>query len=193
MRRAIIAVLFMAAATFFLTGGAYTKPRPNNQQIIREVLDKMIAAYRNEEPSGFMKYVSDNFTGDATLLDRAIRKDFSAFDNIDLTYTLNNISSDPKGRIFVSINYNRKVISSKSGAMLTDRGTTEFIFSLEEGGPKVYSMKNPLIFGLSDASNVAQGTVMSSSNDPILVVYSTGKAATLPFRDALVVINNGGI
>ena len=164
----------------------------NYMQAVKETLDKMIAAYANENPSAFMAFVSNDFSGDKTLLDRAIRSDFSVFDNIQVTYTINALVADPKGRIAVSIQYNRNVVSSKSGSALKDHGTTEFIFSMGEKGPQVYSMKNPLIFGLSDADNVAQGTVQSTTNDPIIVVGNTGTAETKPFKQAIDFINNGG-
>jgi hypothetical protein len=135
----------------------------NIMALIRETLDKMIEAYRNEDPSRFMSHVSEDFTGDEANLDRAIRRDFNAFDNIDLRYTLNNITSGTKGMVYVSINFNRSVISTKDGKPYTDKGMTEFIFQL--GPARVYNMKNPLIFGLSDAENVAVGTVKSSSGE----------------------------
>lgn len=158
------------------------------QAVIRQVLDAMIEAYRNENLNLFMSYVSEEFAGDATNLDRAVRKDFSAFDNIDIRYTINNLASSDKG-IFVSLNYNRTVISSRSGETLTDKGITEFVFRNGEGGPKAYSMKNPLIFGLSDAAEVATGTVQSATNDSILVVDESGNAETMPFNDAIAFIN----
>lgn len=146
----------------------------NIMALIRETLDKMIDAYRSEDPNRFMSYVSDDFSGDETNLDRAIRKDFSAFDNIDLRYTVNNIAAGSNGMVYVSINFNRSVISARDGKTYTDRGMTEFIFQL--GPERVYSMKNPLIFGLSDAENVATGTVKSGSQDLNLCLTATNDA-----------------
>ncbi|MBI4847128.1 MAG: hypothetical protein HY808_00930 [Nitrospirae bacterium] len=158
------------------------------QSLIKEALDRMIEAYRNENAGLFMSYVSEEFAGDAVNLDRAIRKDFSAFDNIDIRYTINNIASNDKG-VFVSLNFNRTVISSRSGQTFTDKGITEFVFRNGEEGPKVYSMKNPLIFGLSDAAEVATGTVMNAANESILVVDESGNASTMPFDEAIAFIN----
>ncbi len=160
----------------------------NIQTAIKDVLDKMVDAYRREDASTFMTYVSDDFAGDAVNLDRAIRKDFTLFDNIDLRYTINNITSGQKGLVFVSINYNRMVISAKTGKSYTDRGTTEFVFKIGDNGPKVFSMKNPLIFGLSDAGNVATGVVRVASQDKILVVDDRGNVDTKPFEEAIKII-----
>lgn len=131
----------------------------------RQVLDALIAAYRDENAAGFMQWVSPDFAGDATSLDRAIRKDFTAFDRIDLRYTLNNVVMDPAGRLFVAIAFNRSVTSSRSGQTLTDSGNTEFVIKPGEKGGLVFSMKNPLIFGLSDAENVATGSVAGGADE----------------------------
>ncbi|MFA5904476.1 MAG: hypothetical protein WC836_11135 [Desulfobacula sp.] len=147
----------------------------NIMNLIKETLDKMIEAYRNEDPTRFMSYISDDFTGDEANLDRAVRRDFNAFDNIDLRYTLNNITAGSKGMVYVSINFNRSVISTKDGKPYTDKGMTEFIFQL--GPARVYNMKNPLIFGLSDAENVAVGTVKSSSGELNISLNETNTVA----------------
>ena len=146
----------------------------NAQQLVRRSLDELLAAYRSEDPARFMKLVSGEFTGDSANLDRAIRKDFSAFDNIDIRYTLNNVTLDPAGRVFVSITFSRIVTSSKSGKTLKDSGATEFIFKLEEGLAKVYNMKNPLIFGMSDPESVATGTVNSPTNKNNISLATNG-------------------
>jgi len=144
----------------------------NISALVRKALDELIAAYRAEDPRGFMNLVSPDFSADAAILDRAIRRDFTAFDNIDLRYTLNNVTSAGSGKVFVSLSFTRGVTSTRSGKTLTDKGSTEFVFSMEEKGPKVFSMKNPLIFGLSDAENVATGTVPSS--ETTITVASDG-------------------
>lgn len=131
--------------------------------LVKETLDSMIDAYQSEDAAGFMKYVSDTFTGDEMNLDRAIRRDFNAFDGISLRYTLNNITAGTGGMVYVSISFARSVISTRDGRPYTDKGITEFVFQL--GPARVYNMKNPLIFGLSDAENVATGTVSSSSGE----------------------------
>lgn len=150
-------------------------------QVVLEVLKELVDAYQAEDPVRFMARISEDFAGDATLLDRAVRQDFSAFDNIDLRVTLNSLAPDPSGKIYVSLTYSRFVISSRSGGTYSDRGVTEFIFAPGDQGPVVYAMKNPLIFGLSDAANVATGTVVQSGNEPCLLVDGRGNTAQVPF------------
>ena len=159
--------------------------------VIRDAVDAMINAYKNEDAMAFMSYVSDDFAGDYTILDRAIRSDFSIFDNIDLRYTLNTVTADSKGMIFVSLTFNRFVISSKTGHTFSDRGSTEFVFQLGQIHPMAYSMKNPLIFGLSDASEVATGSVISNNNDPVIVVDERGNIVERDYDDAIDDINQG--
>lgn len=152
----------------------------NVMSIIRETLDKMIAAYEDRNPKTFMALVSEDFAGDMTNLDRAIRKDFSSFDDIDLNYTLNNITSDSKG-ISVSLSYHRSLLSTKDpDKKLKDKGITEFVFKMGDKGAKVYSMKNPLIFGVTGAPSVATGTVAPATNDPIIIADSRGNATMVP-------------
>ncbi len=159
---------------------------------VREALQKLVDAYCEENPSAFMALVSDDFAGDAVLLDRAIRKDFTAFDQIDLRFTISSVASGAKGRIYVSLLYNRFLISAKSGQSFTDKGTTEFVFEQKDDRLLVWSMKNPLIFGLSDAGNVATGTVYTAGNDTILLVDDSGGASQVPFDQGISIIAGGG-
>ncbi len=149
-------------------------------QIIREALDAMISAYRDENPRGFMTIINDNFAGGYMVLDRAVRKDFTAFDSLILDYTLNNVASGAQGKVFVALTYNRQVTSTRSGETLTDNGLTEFIFNLQAGKAQVTAMKNPLLFGLSEAEEVATGTVNSGENDEVLFVDALGGAGLGP-------------
>lgn len=129
----------------------------NISAAIKKAMDGLISAYRGEDPRSFMTYVSPDFSADATILDRAIRKDFSIFDNIDLRYTLNNVTSAGNGRVFAAFSYTSQMTEVATGKTSSRSGSTEFIFNLEEGGAKVFAMKNPLIFGLSDPENVSSG------------------------------------
>ncbi len=159
---------------------------------VREALQKLVDAYCQENPSAFMALVSDDFAGDAVLLDRAIRKDFTAFDQIDLRFNISSVASGAKGRIYVSLLYNRFMLSARSGASFTDKGTTEFVFEQKDDGLLVWSMKNPLIFGLSDAGNVATGTVYTGGNENIIVVDEAGNVRQVPFEEGINIIAGGG-
>lgn len=157
---------------------------------VKKVLDSLIDAYKNENASSFMVNVSGDFAGDASTLDRAVRRDFLAFDNIDLRYTINNIASTSKG-VLVSLNYNRSLISARNGRSLSDRGSTEFTFKAGDDGIKLFSMKVPLIFGISDPLNVASGMVNAGSNAPTILVDQDGNAVVVSFQTAIKIFNSG--
>jgi hypothetical protein len=162
-----------------------TLSEENMTGAVKAALDAMVEAYIQENPHAFMAYVSEGFVGDKNILDRAVRLDFSAFDNIDMRITPGTIAVDSGGKIFVSLNYNRMVISTKTGAAFRDKGTTEFVFEVGEKHPVVYSMKNPLIFGLSLAEEVSTGTVIGIGDEPILILDDQGNVDAKPLSELM--------
>jgi len=130
------------------------------QAKVRETLDAMFDAYSKENLPKFTGYVGEDFAGDKAILERAVKRDFDALSSINLRYTINNIAAGAQGRVFVSVTYNRMVFVNRTGASSTDTGATEFVFDTKEGKLALFSMKQPLMFGLSDADNVATGIVL---------------------------------
>jgi hypothetical protein len=131
-----------------------------------------------------MAYVSPDFAGDAAILDTAVRKDFSALSEIRLAYTLSGLASGQGGRTAAAINFRRQVISARDGQPYSDSGTTEFVFRQGEKGWQVYSMKNPLIFGLSLADEVGTGTTTQPpGGDDIIIITGGGTITTVPPDD----------
>lgn len=160
--------------------------------VINRLLKAAVRAYEAENADAFMAHVSEDFTGDKMNLDSAIRRDFSLLDNIDLQISAANFAVDANGYAFMSVTYTRSVTSTRSGRSLQDKGLTEMIFTVAGPKPQIYSMKNPVLFGLSDAANVASGQVNTGRNDRILVVNDNGEAAVLPFDRAMDVIEGRG-
>lgn len=154
------------------------------QGIVNDVLNKLIDAYQRENASQFMALVSENYAGDKTPLDRAVRSDFRAFDNISLRYTLSNVTSAASGKVFVVLNFVRQVTSVRTGRTLQDRGTTQFTFLLGDKGLKLWDMKIPLIFGLSDPRNVATGVTNTASPENVIVVDNAGNVNTVSVQAA---------
>jgi hypothetical protein len=163
----------------------------NIRALIKQILDEMAAAYMAENPIAFMRHVSEKFAGDELNLDYAIRRDFNFFDNIQLILNISNIAIGSRGTIYVSITYSRFLISTRSGLPLRDSGLTDFIFVQKEGQPKLYAMKIPLIFGVSDPRNVATGTVVSPQNNQTLYVDDQGNADVLPLGEVINRIEGG--
>ncbi len=158
------------------------------REIVQNSLNHLKEAYSSENLSAFMRYVSSDFTGDDTTLELALRKDFSAFDNIHIDFTISSIAYQD-GKYLVSISFNRSLESSKDGKVYSDKGITEFNFTDGKNGAMLYSMKNPLIFGLSDAEEVADGSVMSLENSEVITVDTGGNIGEKSIAD---IANNTG-
>ncbi len=155
----------------------------NYYTLIAETLIKLKASYEQEDDVSFMQYVSRDFEGDDMTLERALRKDFTALENIKLDFTINNIAMSGN-RYYASITFNRSVIASSNGTMYNDRGVTEFTFTAGEKGAMLLSMKNPLIFGLTYAADVAMGTTASAQNSQsYLSITDSGSVSQLSLSD----------
>lgn len=161
---------------------------PRNQSVqavLKQVINRLIRAYKTEDPQRFMELVSDDYTGGKLNLDSAVRRDFTLLDNIEIQATLTGFAVDSEGYAHVSLTYSRYVTSARSGGSLQDKGLTEMVFKMDDKRFRLYSMKKPLIFGLSDAENVASGKVNSGGDDEILVIEDNGKPRLLPFSKAV--------
>ncbi|MBI2362472.1 MAG: hypothetical protein HYV15_03705, partial [Elusimicrobia bacterium] len=145
---------------------------------VKASLDALVAAYQAEDPTKFMALVAEDFAGYSVVLDRAVRTDFTNFDGIQLSYTISNLASSDGGLVAVTIAYRRMLLSTRSGQMVSDSGTTQFVFRTGDASLKVFSMKNPLIFGVSDASEVATGT-QPGNDAPVIAVDDAGTVTTV--------------
>lgn len=135
-----------------------------------------------------MKYVSTNFEGDDVTLERAIIKDFSVLEDINIDFNINSVAfSDNK--YYASISFNRRVTSAYNASLISDSGVTEFTFSVGKNGAMLLSMKHPLIFGLTYANDVATGVVASAlNNDKYLTISDDGTIK----EESLQTISEGG-
>ena len=141
-------------------------------ETIQKTLDSLKNAYQDKNDNLFMQYVSSSFEGDDVTLERALRKDFSALDEIRIDFTLSSASFS-ENRYFASVFFNRHVTTADGTPF--DSGVTEFTFVVGEKGAMLLSMKNPLIFGLTYAGDISSGTVVSSQNsDEFLTISNDG-------------------
>ncbi len=163
------------------------------QQQVRETLAALATAYQQRNLRGFMNLVSPDFLGDDFLLDRALRKDFRNFDNISLRFNVNSINIDARGRAQVYTHYNRSVAAQKDGKTYSDHGVTQFTFHLRDGKIKLYDMKYPIIFGVSEASLLATGEVRTAENVNTLAVSRRGEVSVLPYNDAKQAADQSGV
>lgn len=158
------------------------------QSALSDLLSRMIEAYEAEDAEAFMAHVAGDFTGGRMLMGAAVRDDFSFFDNIDLQASVSNFAAQDRGYIYISVTYARRVTSARSGRTLQDSGVTEMVFKTENHRPRLYTVKNPVLFGVSDAANLAPATVNVGGNGRLLVVDASGEAAVLPFDRAMTII-----
>lgn len=120
------------------------------QRDVRGVIDSMIEAYRSRNVTNFMSYVAEDYTGEKTDLEWSIRKDFSNFNNIDIRYSTNNITIDSTGKfIQVALNFTRTYVDIKTGKPSKDSGQSILIFKLVDNRPKLHSMREQKLFGIS--------------------------------------------
>ena len=147
---------------------------------VKEFMDKLCNLYMQKNQRGFMELVGKDFLGDEAALDRAIRSDFDLFLNIDLRYRINSIASDGNGRVFVAINYNRRAAVASDGRAYVDQGLTEFVFTPRGTQFELYSMKQPVIFGVSYASDIASGVVQADENNSVLKINTRGGVSVGP-------------
>lgn len=156
------------------------------EDTIQQTLAKLKTYYEQEDDINFMQYVSNNFEGDIMTLERALRKDFSALDNIQIDFSITSFAFS-NNRYYASIYFNRSVEAS-DGTSYSDSGSTEFTFEIGEKEAMLLTMKNPLIFGLTYASDIASGTTASAQNSAnFLTINNSGSVS----EDTLANIDSG--
>src|SRR5689334_4407968 len=78
------------------------------QAQVRDALDRLVQAYQSKNLQKFMTNVSDNFTGDSSILESAVRNDLSNFNNINIRYTVNSLTPDDDGKkVYLSVSFTR--------------------------------------------------------------------------------------
>jgi len=122
---------------------------PEVQKAVRNTLDGMVEAYTSKNAKLFMSYVSEDYTKDDALLNRKIRRDFGKFLEMDLRYTLNNVTPDSGNKnISVSVTFTRSYTDIKTTKRINKTGSTSFIFRMVDGRAKLTGMKGPAMFGV---------------------------------------------
>jgi len=153
---AIAAVMFILSVPAFSTetqDAEQKTARPpsfiETKQAIRKTLDSLVNAYVSKNARRFMSFIAEDFTGNDTLLDRRIRRDFSKFRDMDLRYTVNNLTTDSKNEdISVAVTFTRSYTDVKTARRINKKGSATFIFRVVNDQPKLYSMKGSSMFGV---------------------------------------------
>lgn len=139
------------ATTETASQASATPPLFEQQGQVHNSLDKLIEAYQAKNISKFNSQVSEKYTGDADNFETSVRNDFSRFNNVTIRYTVNNITPDATGeKVSVAVTFTRSHQIIKTGKMEVVTGQAELVFSKEDGQFRLYSMKKPSIFGVSE-------------------------------------------
>ena len=112
-----------------------------------------------------MSYVSDSFAGDIFALEEAIRFDFRNYDTTSLDLTLQQVTK-AGDQAKVIIEYNWQGVNKSTGTIIdAQRGTTGYTVRQEGGGYRIIAMDDPIIFGVSRASDFSTGGLNPVSSD----------------------------
>lgn len=152
--------------------------KEDNRALAKAAFQQLLDRYMARDRSGFMSLVSREFLGNETALDSAIGNDFRFFDSIRIEPTIQRMAaSDNRWTIY--FNFRRQVRSVRSGQMLTDQAMTSVTLIRDGDGYKLQELAAPLIFGVSDPSNVATYVTGEAVGRPVLTVNEkTGEAST---------------
>jgi hypothetical protein len=133
------------------------------------VFKELLRHYMDENRFAFMELVSEDFEGDLDALEDAIQDDFRFFNNIIIRPSITRtIGRDNEYEI--NFIFYRRVQSANSGEIFTDNAATTMNFRAEEGGVKLISMAAPLIFGLSNVTEVATSVDNDAVGDRVIAV-----------------------
>ena len=134
-------------------------------EVLEQTLQEMIEAYVFKNLPRFSRYISDYFRGDRFALEEAIESDFTRYDNINIDVTVQQVIKSGN-EVAVDFEFNWYGIKKSDGSILSPaRGSTHYIFQQEEGGYKLLAMASPIIFGISEASQVDTGEPGSAVDD----------------------------
>lgn len=147
--------------------------KEDNRALAKAAFQQLLDRYMARDRSGFMSLVSREFLGNETALDSALGNDFRFFDSIRIDPTIQRMAaSDNRWTIY--FNFRRQVRSVRSGQTLNDQAMTSVTLIREGDGYKLMELSAPLIFGVSDPSNVATFVAGESVGTMVLSVDDEG-------------------
>lgn len=147
--------------------------KEDNRALAKAAFQQLLERYMARDRSGFMSLVSREFLGNETALDSALGNDFRFFDSIRIDPTIQRMAaSDNRWTIY--FNFRRQVRSVRSGQTLNDQAMTSVTLIREGDGYKLMELSAPLIFGVSDPSNVATFVAGESVGTMVLSVDDEG-------------------
>lgn len=147
VRSAVLAGLCLLAVACAGTRVGNGSSELNQQDMVKSSLDRLVSAYESKNSRQFNELVSDRYAGEKSLLDSAVSHDFSAYHNLSVRYTFNNVTFDGKDKVFASVTFTREWTDIATSGTKSDTRETSLVFILENGNYKLYSQERPLLFG----------------------------------------------
>ncbi|MDX9708422.1 MAG: hypothetical protein RBT64_02610 [Trichloromonas sp.] len=123
---------------------AAAPPAWEEHQRVLQSLDALIDAYQNKNSMAFSRYVSERYTGDDMILDSRIRDTMRRVHDVGIRYTVNNLTSDGRGKVFVAVTYTREYTDIGTTQRIVHTGQAALIFIYEGGEYLLYSQPTPL-------------------------------------------------
>lgn len=161
----------------------------NVQEEVRQAFLALLRAYMEENRSGFMARVSQDFEGNLSALEDAITNDFRYLDNIRIEPNISRVVQFDR-TYEVYFTFNRQVQSTRTGQILRDAAASVAGFVREGDGFKLSRLAAPLIFGLSGGADVATSVTEQSVGSTVIVLDpNTGTAST---ASQGAIVSNGG-
>lgn len=150
-------ILFVfSAALFSCASGDRKNVSPDEytpfqiQSMAKSSLDEMVNAYVSKNIRAFMNSAAEDYDGEKRIFESSVRRDFSRFHDIDISYSINNVTSDSSGKlVYVSLNFTRAYTDIKTTQRVIETKTGELIFKIINGKAKIYSMRGDKMFGIS--------------------------------------------
>ncbi|OHB26057.1 MAG: hypothetical protein A2X84_09780 [Desulfuromonadaceae bacterium GWC2_58_13] len=119
-------------------------PAWDEHRRVQQTLDEMIAAYQDKDAIRFSGYLSENYTGDDRVFDTQIRRGLKSSHDIGIRYTIDNITSDGRGKVFVAVTYTREHTDIATTQRVVDTGRAALIFVREGPEYRLLSQPKPL-------------------------------------------------
>jgi hypothetical protein len=110
---------------------------------VREALDGLMGAFMENNAGRFMSYFSEDYVGDKSIYDRKMRRRSGRANNMDIRYSVNNITPDSTDKVSASFNFNRRYTAIRTGTTVKNSGVATIIFRVVNvnGDLKVYSIR----------------------------------------------------
>lgn len=149
------------------------------------VLEAMVAAYQDENISGFMSHVSENYPHVGELREFA-RRDFMDYDGLRIHLFIQRVVRTPDGAV-VRADWQLQCFPTTSSRSLELRGSDqEFVFTLEDGTLKLSAMRGPNPLFASRSSEIATLSGVPSSITSVLeTIEDTGNRPAKQFAITL--------